>query len=116
MPESIPPLSSLEVDLASNTLRLVLAAEPAEPHRAHELRQEWQVATIDIGTGGRLIGIELADGYIDVMPPEPDTETLIRSSDADVHVEQYAVDGIVRSLVIPRRGEGYEITYPSGNQ
>ena len=112
MPESTPSLLSLEVDLTSNTLRVVLADEPDAP----QPKRESQVATIDIGTGGRLIGVELSDGYIDVMPPEPETEALIRSSDADVLIERDANDGTMRALVIPRLGEGYEITYPSGNQ
>ena len=115
MADSVPALISLEVDLGANALRLVFDSEPAAAQAKREPRREWQVATLDIGTGGRLIGVELDDGYIDVMPPEPETEALMRSTEARVHVEREAANRML-ALVIPRVGEGYEITYPSGNQ
>ena len=111
MPEPTS-LRSLEVDLATNTLRLLLADGMAELP-AYETREH---ATIDIGAGGRLVGVELPDGYVDVMPAEPGTEHLIRSSGAEVDVEREQASGAAVALTVPRRGEGYEITYPSGNQ
>ena len=109
MPDSLE-LLALEVDLATNTLRLVLDAD------AKEAASESEAATIDIGTGGRLVGVELAGGYIDVMPPEPGTDHLIRSADARIEVERERGSGAITALVVPRHGAGYEITYPSGNQ
>lgn len=103
-------LRSIEVDLAVNTLRLVLA----DTSHAGPREISSEPATIDIGTGGRLVGVELSDGYLDVMPPEPGTEHLIRSARAEVLVERSV--GEVVALVVHRAGAGYEITYPSGNQ
>lgn len=116
MPDSARALHSLEVDLRANALRLVFEGETEAPQADREPQRELQVATLDIGTGGRLIGVELDEGYIDVMPPEPETEGLIRSSEARVQIERDATDNTMLELVIPRVGEGYEITYPSGNQ
>lgn len=103
-------LRGLEVDLAANTLRLVIDTGAPATGSVSE------AATIDIGTGGRLVGIELAAGYIDVMPPEPGSEHLIRSADARIAVEREQGSGAITALVVPRHGAGYEITYPSGNQ
>ncbi|HYH11136.1 MAG TPA: hypothetical protein VD789_02185 [Thermomicrobiales bacterium] len=109
MPDAVI-LRSLEVDLATNSLRLVLV----ESTEGRSIETLYETATIDIGTGGRLVGVELPDGYVDVMPPEPGTEHLIRSSMAEVGVERAGGEAV--ALVVPRRGAGYEITYPSGNQ
>lgn len=103
-------LRSLEVDLASNTLRLVLAGL----EEGCRLEVVSETATIDIGTGGRLVGVELTDRYVDVVPPQPGTEHLIRSSAVEVSVERAGASMV--ALVVPRLGAGYEITYPSGNQ
>jgi hypothetical protein len=103
-------LRALEVDLAANTLRLVLGPESQTGTREHE------TATIDIGAGGRLVGVELAGDYIDVMAPEPGTDHLIRSADVRIDVEREQGSGAIIALVVPRHGDGYEVTYPSGNQ
>jgi hypothetical protein len=103
-------LRSLEVDLATNSLRLILA-ESAEGRGVETLSES---ATIDVGAGGRLVGVELPNGYVDVMPPEPGTDHLIRSSTAEIGVERVGTELV--ALVVPRLGAGYEITYPSGNQ
>lgn len=111
MPE-IGVLRSIDIDLAANTLRLVLIEplDDAPPVTTSGL------ATIDIGTGGRLTGLELAEGYIDVMPSEPGTEHLMRSAEARITIEREAGSEAMLAVVVPRRGAGYEITYPSGNQ
>jgi hypothetical protein len=104
------PLREIAVDLTANTLRLsfrdgtVSGETDAEP------------ATIEVGTGGRLVGIELAAGYVDVMEAEPGTEHLTRRAAAEVAVERERGSGALVAMTLPRRGAGYEITYPSGNQ
>lgn len=105
-------LRSIDIDLAANTLRLALT-EPDAEQATTTVEAE---ATIDIGTGGRLMGVELPDLYVDVMPPEPGTEHLIRSATATIGIERAGEGATPCALVIPRRGDGYEITYPSGNQ
>lgn len=111
MPE-MAALRSIEIDLATNSLRLIVR-EPREGCGTHITAAD---ATIDIGTAGRLVGLELADGYIDVVPPEPGTEHLIRSATTEVSLEREAGSDVLLAMVIPRLGAGYEITYPSGNQ
>jgi hypothetical protein len=112
MPET-GVLRSIRIDLATNTLRLVLHEPDADAHPVSSSA----LATIDIGTGGRLVGLELAGGtYIDVMPAEPKTEHLMRSTEACITVVQEAGSESLLAVVVPRRGAGYEITYPSGNQ
>lgn len=105
-------LRSLEVDLAANTLRLVLSGDKAGEATSVERRP----ATIDVGSGGRLVGVELESGYVDVMPPQAGTEHLIRSAEAEVMLEIGEGMEAPIALVVPRTGAGYEITYPSGNQ
>jgi hypothetical protein len=104
-------LRAIDVDLAANTL--CLRFNDAAP--AREVVEDVP-AIIDIGAGGRLIGIELAAGYVDVMPPEPGTEHLTRSAETEVAVAREQGSGALASVTVPRRGAGYEITYPSGNQ
>lgn len=103
-------LRGIEVDVAANTLCLQLGGEG----RA-ELTERVP-ATIDIGTGGRLVGVELPMGYVEVMEPEAGTEHLTRSAAAEVVVARERGSGVPVTVTVPRRGAGYEITYPSGNQ
>lgn len=104
-----PRLRGIEVDLAANTLRLRLG-----DGRAPAGTVERVPATIDIGAGGRLVGVELPAGYVEVMEPEAGTEHLTRSAEAEVVVEREGSATV--AVTLPRRGAGYEITYPSGNQ
>lgn len=108
MPEPTT-LRGIEVDVAANTLSLMLG-------EASTTATERVPATIDVGTGGRLIGVELPSAYIDVMEPETGTEHLIRSVEVEVSVEREREGGAAVAVTVPRRGAGYEITYPSGNQ
>ena len=105
-------LHAIDIDLAANTLRLVVR----EPGGEAPVERAPAEATVDIGTAGRLIGVEQDDLYLDVMPPEPGTEHLIRSVTARVTIEREPETGALLAIVVPRVGEGYEITYPSGNQ
>lgn len=93
--------------------------------------------TIDIAEGGRLVGIELrripgaltrwlsdpmtvtatsigADGsaYLEIAPA---LGRHIRSSAVRVWVELDG-HGELIAVAVPRRGAGYEIAYPSGNE
>ncbi|HEV2107752.1 MAG TPA: hypothetical protein VGR16_05775 [Thermomicrobiales bacterium] len=93
-------------------LRLVLepATGPVQRHSA--------TGIVDVGEGGRLLSIEveMARGtdplFIDIDPP---SGTLSRTAVASITVET-GIAGTVSAITLPRRGHGYEITYPSGNQ
>lgn len=105
-------LRSLEVDLTTNTLRLLLSESGGE----EATHTERLPATIDVGAGGRLLGVELESGYVDVMPAQAGTEHLMRSARVEIAVEMGEGSNQPVALVIPRSGAGYEITWPSGNQ
>lgn len=123
----------LTYDSEANTLRLVLPVpdEPADPAFVKSID-----GILDIGENGRLIGIEfdadegefhlwlidpVAGGfsnldtndraYIQISPDDGN----FRSTELPLTAEFNAYGEII-SLIIPRRGSGYEITYPSGNQ
>lgn len=104
---------SVEIDVVENTIRLNLATERAMPSVG---RAPAATAVIDVGAQGRLIGVELPGGYVEVMPPDADTESMVRSIEAEVSVEIACSGEAIRTIVIPRQGDGYEITYPSGNR
>lgn len=104
-------LRGIEVDLAANTLELRFGESGAAPEVIADVP-----ATVDIGTGGRLIGVELAAGYVEVMAPEPGTDHLTRSAEVAVSVARERGSGELVAVTVPRRGAGYEITWPSGNQ
>lgn len=91
------------VDFATNAIILRVpgmpGAAPAE-------------GTLDVGANGRLLGIEIGETYVQVMPSMSDEEPYIRS--ADVRVEISGGDPAL--VTIPRRGAAYEISYPSGNE
>ena len=124
----------LTYDNESNTLRLFLPipAEPSEPEYTVSLD-----GILDIGEGGRLIGVEFpaddsdlhlwliddvaADytsldatgrAYVQITP---DDAGEFRSANLRLTAE-YNAHGELIGIVIPRRGDGYEISYPSGNQ
>lgn len=96
----------------STALRAVLEI-PSGP-----IEQCTATGIIDVGEGGRLLGIEVEIGasgesfHVEIDPP---SGSLSRTVTTTVMVETDA-SGIVSAIVVPRRGPGYEITYPSGNQ
>lgn len=102
----------IEIDPRLNVLHLTFERSGDDRGEIEAQRQ----VTIDIGAGGRLLGIELGDDYALVMPPEPGTESMSRSADAEVTAVHDRASGQLRSIILPRAGAGYEITYPSGNQ
>jgi hypothetical protein len=124
----------LTYDSDNNTLRLTPAhpGEPAAPSRTTTLD-----AILDIGEGGRLIGVEFPArnaelnhwhddpatspfvtqdpgdrAYIQITPGDTGTT---RSTSIRVTAEYDSANHLT-AIVIPRRGHGYEISYPSGNQ
>jgi hypothetical protein len=82
------------------------------------IEQRTATGIIDVGEGGRLLGIEVVIGasgdsfQVDIDPP---SGSLSRTATTTVMVETDG-SGTVSAIVVPRRGPGYEITYPSGNQ
>ena len=100
--ETQPRVVQITIDLRANTLILELDRSLDRIGTA--------TATIDIGALGRLIGVELEDSYFGIADPAPGSEGLERSVTANIllHGE--------RRIVLPRKGEGWEISFPSGNQ
>ncbi|MBX5445500.1 DUF2283 domain-containing protein [Sphaerobacter sp.] len=130
----------LTYDPTTNALRLSLDREPGEPSRTVDLP-----GYVDVGEGGRLVGVEImpppsldlttalqpwtddpvAAEYVDLdpdsvyitlsVPEEGIDREQVRAAQATLRAE---LDGTQRlvALAIPRRGTGYEISYPSGNQ
>ncbi|MEX2426332.1 MAG: hypothetical protein WD401_06155 [Thermomicrobiaceae bacterium] len=124
---------------AENILRLTLDVESGTVAQSHELP-----GRIDIAEQGRLVGIEIdADGsdlpdlfsiwmqdgvardyleiddagaYVGLSAPSEDIpEQHIRTAELPLIAEMDASAHLV-AIAIPRRGHGYEISFPSGNQ
>jgi hypothetical protein len=117
-------VSAITVDLAGNRLTLHLDAAPAihpgglpneRVESAPHLRPRSTIATLEVGTGGRLLGIDVDGRYLTVSEPALADLALARSIAAPVTLH-FTADGSLAALDIPRRGNGYEITYPSGNR
>ncbi len=106
--------SPLSICLTDDKAALRVVLEPA----TGPVQQHSATGIIDVGEGGRLLGIEveLAPGtdplVIDIDPP---SGTVSRAAVASVTVE-IGIAGTASAVTLPRRGHGYEITYPSGNQ
>lgn len=122
----------VEIESRGDAIRLLLVGDSAPSTGEHQLP-----GVLDIGEAGTLLGVEvdltgassLRLPSAGVTPPEHDRE------DASCYVElaKAPQDGQVRSvpvtvrvltagqgtivvLEVPRRGHGYEISYPSGNR
>lgn len=119
----------LDYDGATNTLRLTPSGEFTDT----VMRQVESQGIIDIADGGRLAGIEITGiDASDVERWHRATVSLADDGSAyfvisvgdDRHVRSVSVDVLLEfgssaelvGVAIPRRGEGYEISYPSGNQ
>lgn len=101
--------TALTVDLSRNAIDIVLdrpGVEGAERLERHPL---------EMGVRGRLLGIELDDAYLMVCAPSDDDAGLARTVDVEVGVQRDSAGHVAR-VSVPRRGAGYEITFPSGNQ
>jgi len=68
-------------------------------------------ATVDIGAFGRLIGVEIGGVYLVVAEAVPGSELQGRSVEIAVEIVREG-----RRVAIPRRGEGWELSFPSGNE
>jgi hypothetical protein len=125
---------NITVDPSDNTLRFSFAVHTDSP------RKSTLPATIDIGEQGRLLGIEMDIKTVTApalrwppessdlvsfdtkggtcylaIEPEPESHAFVRSVRGEVRM---VTDerGMAAEVILPRRGEGYEITYPSGNR
>lgn len=101
-------VTSITVDLARNALLLhldgqglVLAALPVGECRG----------ILDVGADGWLLGVEIDEAYFPIADPASGTEHLVRSCEARV-----SAAGEEPVIVVPRHGDGYELSFPSGNQ
>ncbi|MGH2558334.1 MAG: hypothetical protein ACRDJH_04650 [Thermomicrobiales bacterium] len=117
----------ITVDIRANTLRCEFASSrPIARVRSAP-------AVLDVGEGGRLIGVDVEHPSV-ALPAngepaatlDPATGSLYIALEAstDRHarsarvIVELATDdaGILAALIVPCRGAGYEITYPSGNR
>lgn len=97
-----PRIHQITIDLRANSLILELD-RPLD-------RIGPATITLDIGALGRLLGVELDDQYFGIADAVPGSEGLERSVTTTVTLQGG------KRLVLPRRGEGWEISFPSGNQ
>lgn len=120
----------LRVDREANAL---VVTPDGEEQPGHSVATD---GTIDVGAGGVLLGVEVRGseglsglakrfaGWGGAASVEGDSAYVALMAGDDDHVRSaeivigVGVDdrGLVSSLTIPRRGVGYEITYPSGNR
>lgn len=123
----------LTYDGDTNTLRLsttpIASASPATIAQID--------GVLDVGEGGRLIGVEFLASDASLRTWQGDHShgpavtidesgrAYIQISDGDDNTTrsttirltaEYNAQHELIAVVIPRRGDGYEITYPSGNQ
>lgn len=120
----------LTVDREANTLVVTPDSDQ------QSMRTVIADGTLDVGEGGVLLGVEvqvseaLGDlagqfgGWDDAVDTDDTSAYLTLMPGDDSHARStpiavkigLAASGQVTSLSVPRRGEGYEITYPSGNR
>ncbi len=110
------------VDALHNTLRLMIPG--AGPDHASELTTPESIvssqAILDVGEAGRLLGLEITSGrhgeaepwFLDLEDAPGDQ---LRSVQVIVSVARTA-GGDPIWVDLPRRGDGYELTFPVGNQ
>jgi hypothetical protein len=117
------------LDLQRNTLEFRLRDE-GEPTSWERLP-----ATVDIGEAGRLLGVEVdlaglpemtesLSGAPGVYDAQSETLYIAQDSVSDPNTRSASLQaragldaaGRLLAIEIPRRGVGYEISYPSGNQ
>ena len=99
------------VDLGRNTLMLY-ASTPSDGETGVTSQD---LGVVDMGTRGRLIGIELGLDYFAVALVDGSSDNLIRSIEVTVDVNRSS-GGSIQSIEIPRLGSNHEITFPIGNQ
>lgn len=100
---------AVELDLDGNRIVLVARSGSMGVGVARSTAQ----ATVDIGTGGRLLGVETGDDYVVVADAD---DALARSTQVDATIGRNALNGALVWISLPRAGPNHEITWPSGNQ
>lgn len=93
------------IDLPANAIRVRVPDFPGDPGAGLE-------AMLDVGSNGRLIGVEIGEWYVTVMDVPGTDESYVRTADVLIDVSAETPP----SITLPRRGAAYEITYPSGNE
>lgn len=110
---------TIAIDLRANTLAIAAALPESWPPIAAFTGET--MAMMDIGTRGRLLGLECGarEGRspftITVAEPEQRDIALMRSVRVPVAI---AIDPAASRLTatIARNGDGYDLAWPSGNQ
>ncbi len=101
-------VTGITVDLSRNGLLLHLDS-PAS--RLGAIAANEQKGILDVGINGWLLGVEIADAYFPIADAEPGTDHLTRSCEARLwYTEDWS------AIVVLRRGQDYELSFPSGNQ
>jgi len=100
---SEPSVDRITVDLRANRLILDIDRSLLAVGRTP--------ATIDIGALGRLLGVEVGGVYLSISDPVPGSELQGRSIEVGSEIPEGC-----RQVIIPRRGPGWELSFPSGNQ
>ena len=112
------------VDASRNTLRLLIPADPRATTETSMVAPESRTtlphrAILDVGEAGRLLGLEVADDDGEAEPWYLELEDApgdqLRSVPVTVAVARNPA-GEPLWVDLPRRGEGYELTFPIGNQ
>lgn len=93
----------IRLEIATNTLRLTL-----DPPLPLEGRHS---ALLDLTTRGRMLGIELGDHYVTLADGDLSPAIPLRTAEIAVDIQNGGGE-----LVVPRRGDGWEISYPIGNR
>jgi len=96
-----PSITRILVDLARNALVLEVSGPLATTGMS--------TGVIDIGTQGRLLGLDIGGHYLVISEPAAGTGHLTRSAETPVTIG-------AGTVTIPRRGPGWEVSFPSGNQ
>ncbi|MGC4108326.1 MAG: hypothetical protein QM753_18550 [Thermomicrobiales bacterium] len=117
MTNSIPTIeaTTIGIDFRANALT-VSASVSSGSHDGEEFAD---IATIDIGTRGRLLAIDLEDPAgdplltVSIDEPTATDRAIMRSARISVRVASGAE---TLSIVFSRHGETYDISWPSGNQ
>jgi hypothetical protein len=122
-PDLVIGATTIGIDLRANTLT-VTAPVPADtmPLGGADA-EESRYGIIDIGTQGRLLGIELEFGAghlsVSIADPTAADAAVLRSAriplSAALRRDAAGSDGVL-SIVFSRHGERYDISWPSGNQ
>ena len=104
----------MRIDFDATTNALIFNLGEGAPD---DLAVAGLAATLDIGARGRLLAltVELPSGDEAEIVIDPADDPLSRAARVRVTATLDAGGGL-RRVTLPRVGQGYEITYPSGNQ